>query len=398
MIPTTRTEVSLPDREIVDALIVGAGPAGAHLAWLLARAGLSVMLIDKADFPRDKVCGGGLSPKALRLLALDLSAVAQRHIHTAILNWRNREATAAHLGETAAITVARREFDALLLERACAAGAVFHAGAGFLDASEDSDGITVSTSRGPLRSRLLFAADGAASTVRARIFGRELVQLAPALEALVYPEPGASDRMHDQAVFDFGSMPGGYGWIFPKRDHFNAGLYTPFPGHSPRRHLDAFLVRYACLREPARIVRQGYVIPVGNMRGVYQRGRVWLLGDAAGLAEALFGEGIYFALKSAELAARAVATDGLRADASAYTRLLRRELLPELRASAQMARLMYRHPRRSYSHLVLNHAVARDFAGVISGQSGYRRCLWKTALSFPRWLLPSRSPGKLPQL
>jgi flavin-dependent dehydrogenase len=256
----------------------------------------------------------------------------------------------------------------------------------------------VTTSRGALRCRLLLAADGAASTVRSTLFGRDLVHLAPALEALVYPEAGGHDPLQDRAVFDFGSMPGGYGWIFPKRDHFNAGLYTPFSGSSPRRHLDAFLDRYLCLRAPAHLVCQGFVIPVANVRGVFQRGRTWLLGDAAGLAEALFGEGIYFALKSAELAARAIGAAGLRADSTAYTRLLRRELLPELRASARMASWIYRYPRRSYSHLVLNHSVVRDFAGVISGSSGYRRCLWKTALGFPRWLIPSRASASVPLL
>ena len=63
-----------------------------------------------------------------------------------------------------------------------------------------------------------------------------------------------------------------------------------------------------------------------------------------------------------------------------------------------MARLFYRHPRRAYSHLVLNPAVARDFAGVIGGSLTYRGCVWKTALGFPRWLLPRRVQQSLPGL
>lgn len=398
MNPTVHADAPLAGDTIFDALIVGAGPSGAHLAWLLARAGRSVALIDKSSFPRDKICGGGLTPKALRLLLPDLGDVAQRRVGAAILNWRNREAVAIGLGGSEAVTVARRDFDALLLARARDAGAVFHVETGFVGAEEHADGVSVATSRGRLRCRLLFAADGAASAVRTAMFGKDVVQLAPALEALVYPEGGLPERMRGTAVFDFGAMPGGYGWIFPKRDHLNAGLYTPFSGRSPRPHLHAFLESYLCLRRPARTVCQGYVIPVGNPRGIYQRGRVWLLGDAAGLAEALFGEGIYFALKSAELAARALASDGLRPDSLGYTRLLRTELLPELRASARMAQLFYRHPRRAYSHLVLNPAVARDFAGVISGSLAYRGCLWKTALGAPRWLLPRRARENLPGL
>jgi geranylgeranyl reductase family protein len=398
MNPPDHADAPLAGDTVFDALIVGAGPSGAHLARLLARSGRSVALMDKSAFPRDKVCGGGLTPKALALLSPDLGDVEERRVGAAILNWRNREAVAIGLGGAQAVTVARRDFDALLLARARDAGAVFHAETRFVGAQEDADGVNVATSRGRLRCRLLFAADGAASAVRTAVFGRDAVRLAPALEALVYPEGGLPERLRDTAVFDFGAMPGGYGWIFPKRDHLNAGLYTPFSGRSPRPHLGTFLQSYLCLRQPARTVCQGYVIPVGNPRGIYQRGRVWLLGDAAGLAEALFGEGIYFALKSAELAARAVASDGLRPGSLGYTRLLQTELLPELRASARMARLFYRHPRRAYSHLVLNPAVARDFAGVIGGSLTYRGCLWKTALGLPRWLLPRRAAENPPRL
>jgi geranylgeranyl reductase family protein len=383
---------TLPTADIADALIVGAGPAGSHLAWLLACAGLRVILIDKAGFPRDKTCGGGLSPKTLALLDLELGLVAQCRVSGAILTWRNRDAVRADLGGQPAITVTRLEFDALLLERARAAGAAFHADTGFLNAEDHGDMLQVKTSRGFLRCRLLLGADGAASVVRARTFGRDVVRLAPALEALVTPANGMPQGLADSAVFDFGAMPGGYGWIFPKREHFNVGVYAAFGGASPRRQLDLLLAEYACLRRPAQVLSQGYVIPVDNPRGLYQRGRTWLVGDAAGLAETLFGEGIYFALKSAELAARAVLEQGLDSISPCYTRLLRRELLPELRAAQRMARLIYRHPRRAFEHLMLNRELHRDFAGVISGAISYRRCLLKTALRFPRWLLPSRAP------
>ncbi|WP_175501096.1 geranylgeranyl reductase family protein [Collimonas sp. OK412] len=380
------------DDAVADVLVVGAGPAGSHLAYLLAGQGLQVTLIDKQAFPRAKVCGGGLSRKTMDLLGFDLGPVMHRAIGGAILNYRNRDAILKEVQPMAACTVVRSEFDQLLLDRACARGVRFLAETGFVDATETADAVSVATSRGVLRCRLLLAADGAASAVRNKLFGKDLVAYVPAMEAMLWPAPGMLERFGDRALFDFDGMPRGYGWIFPKRDHFNVGVYSPFGGAALRQHLDRFIAAYASLRQPSRLECQGYVIPLQNRRQLYQRGRVWLLGDAAGLAEALFGEGIYFALKSATIAAKAIAADGLRAESALYSRLLRRELLPELRAAAWMARLIYRFPKLAFSHLVLNQQINHDFAGLISGQVGYRDCLLKTALGFPRWLLPSKAP------
>jgi flavin-dependent dehydrogenase len=255
--------------------------------------------------------------------------------------------------------------------------------------------VNVDTDRGDFRCRRLFAADGAASVVRDRVFGKHLVRYVPSLEAVVYLDEKTLAHFEDRGVFDFGAMPNGYGWIFPKRDHANAGVYSPFGGRALRGHLEAFLARYQALRDPVRVEYRGSIIPLRNLRDEYQRGRVSLLGDAAGLVEAMFGEGIYFALKSATLAAQAVAERGLGRDAMRYDELLRRDLLPELRAAGRMAWLIYRFPDFAFRHLVLNERINDDFAGLISGAVGYRRCLAKTMLGLPRWMLPSR-PAPLP--
>ena len=377
-------------RRNFDALIVGAGPAGAYLGYLLAGQGHAVAIIDKQRFPRDKVCGGGVSRKAIDLLDFDLGPVVEKSIRGAVLTYQNRASTIKDLDTPAAVTVLRSEFDHFLLDRAVARGACFFPETTFADASERADSLAVATSRGDFGCRALFAADGAASAVRRRLIGRELNSYFPALEALVRGAPDITASREDRAVFDFGGMARGYGWIFPKRDHLNVGVYSPFGGKSLRAQLDHFMAAYPALRGARDIDYRGAIIPIGNRRKLFQRGRVCLLGDAAGLAEALFGEGIYFALKSAALAARAVAETGFAADSRRYSALLAEQLLPELRAAERMARLIYRFPRFAYAHLVLNSAVNDDFAGLINGTTSYRRCFAKTLLAFPRWLLPSR--------
>jgi geranylgeranyl reductase family protein len=378
-----------------DALVVGAGPAGSHLAYLLARAGRRVALLDKQRFPRDKVCGGGVSRKSLALLDLDLAPVAQRWISGAFLTYENRAAVVRDLPAPAACTVLRSEFDHALVTRARQAGAEFFAETAFVDLRAHGAGVVAQTSRGEFSARRLFAADGVASAVRARAFGRRVVSYVPVLEALVQVSDDALRSFGARAVFDFGGMPKGYGWIFPKRDHLNVGVYSPFGGTALRAHLDRFIGHYPALRERRGIEYRGYAIPVGNGAGMFERGPVALLGDAAGLVERVFGEGIYFALKSAALAARAEIARDRGAHRMRYTRLLQRELLPELRAASLLAGALFAFPQFTFRHAVCSARMNRMFAGLITGDTGYRECLRKTVLAAPLWLSRASPPSSL---
>jgi geranylgeranyl reductase family protein len=376
-----------PGRATYDALVVGAGPAGSHLAWLLARAGRRVALLDKARFPRHKTCGGGLSRKSLALLGDAVAPAVHRWIRGALLAFRDRDPVTKDMHPAAGCTVTRDEFDQLLARRARAAGAELFEDTALLDLRLAGDGVAAVTARGELSARRLYAADGVASTVRTRVFGRNAVAYVPALEALVPAPAQALQAYGARALFDFGALPRGYGWIFPKRDHFNVGVYSPYGGRALRRHLHEFIARQPALRGRSPVACRGYAIPLRNVAGVFERGPVALVGDAAGLAEAVFGEGIYFALRSAELAARAVLVADLARAPLAYTRLLRRELLPELRAARWLAACLFAFPSLAFERLVRNAQARELFAGLITGDTSYRGCLRAAALSCPAWLL-----------
>jgi geranylgeranyl reductase family protein len=369
-----------------DALVVGAGPAGSHLAYLLARAGQRIALIDKRRFPRDKVCGGGLSRKSIGLLDFDVAPVVQYWIKGAFLTFQNRFTITKDLNPAAGCTVLRNEFDQALLTRACDAGARFFPETAFLDLRVRGDDTAVQTTRGEFNTRKLFAADGVGSAVRTRVFGKQAVSYVPAFEALVHMADAALECFRDRVVFDFGGMPNGYGWIFPKRDHLNVGVYSPFGGTALRRHLDRFIDFYPALHRRHGIEYRGFAIPLRNEAEAFERGPVVLLGDAAGLAESIFGEGIYFALKSATLAAQTEIEGAGGAEPMRYTRRLKRELLPELRAAAWLAKRLFTFQEFAFRHTVCNDRVNELFAGLITGDTGYRECLRKTILSLPRWL------------
>jgi geranylgeranyl reductase family protein len=378
--------MSPPRFTTYDAIVVGAGPAGSHLSYLLARTGRRVALIDKQRFPRDKVCGGGVSRKAIALLDVDIAPVVHHWITAAFLTFKNRSAVFKDLHSVAGCTVLRDEFDQLLLTRAVEAGAHFFDAATFFELHAHRAGVTARTSRGEFTGRRLFAADGVGSTVRTKVFGSRLVSYVPVLEAFVEVSNASLQSFSDRAVFDFGGMPKGYGWIFPKRDHLNVGIYSPFRGGALRQHLSGFIDRYPALRCHRGIQYRGYAIPVRNKTGVFERGPVALIGDAAGLAESVFGEGIYFALKSAALAAQAEFTRDSGANSVQYTQLLRRELIPELRAAKLLARGLFTFQEFTFRHAVCNDRINECFAGLITGDMGYRECLRKAILAAPMWI------------
>src|SRR5262252_6615208 len=164
----------------LDIAIVGAGPAGSYAAYLFAKAGARVALVDKSRFPREKPCGGAVSRKAIDLVDFDLSPVVHTFATGAWLTYGDRAVYRDAGGAAAAMTV-RSELDTFLLERAVAAGAKFNPEAAFADVELRGERVTVATTRGELKSRYLFAADGVASAVRSRVFGKRAVAYAPAV-------------------------------------------------------------------------------------------------------------------------------------------------------------------------------------------------------------------------
>jgi geranylgeranyl reductase family protein len=373
-----------------DVVVVGAGPAGSYLGYLLARRGVSVTILDKAHFPREKVCGGGISPKTMALLDFDIGPSVDRRISGAFLTFRNRHALTRDLPERlSGATVVRAAFDELILRRAREAGARFEPGTAFVSATQSPGGVTVRTSAGDYEARFLVGADGVFSTVRTACFGRGLVRYAPAVEALVYLDDRTRERIGNRVLFDLGGVPGGYGWIFPKADHLNVGVFSIDSRRTINADLDGFMGLYRVLDKPRQVRRLGFSIPLRNARNEYQRGRVLLVGDAAGCAESVYGEGIYFALLSAVLAARGL-MDGLAGGETRYQNLVQQELARELAYSRLNARLFYSWQSIAYHAMARSPRVNAYFAGLITGEIGHRACFYKTLLAAPSWLLAPR--------
>jgi len=347
-----------------DAVVVGAGPAGGLAALHLARQGRRVLLLEKAHAGRDKPCGGGLTVRSWRDLEVPIDDLVVARVDVADLRCGPRRSVRIPLGDRGVLMVRRCDFDRRIGEAAQAAGAELHHREPALAVEPRGGAVEVRTARDRYLAATVLLATGAEAPLRSSLgMAPTAGTMAVALElegrARVAPDESGF-------VFDY-AVPGGYAWAFPKVGHegwWNAGILTGRDGLGaelrPRlaRFLDEVGLHFAEL-SPARAT--GRRIPFWGGRHTLHRGRVALLGDAAGLADPLFGEGIAEALASARLAARAAGDviDGHRGDLAAYTAAVDAALRTHLWRMSTAARIVYAAPRATLRALSSSSAFRR---------------------------------------
>jgi flavin-dependent dehydrogenase len=298
-------------RERCDVVIVGGGPAGSSCAFGLREAGLDVVVLDRARFPRDKVCAGWVTTPVLHALDIDPADYGKDHVMQPIRGFRigrigDREVVADR-GEVVSWGVRRCEFDRYLLERS---GARVRAGEPVREVRHEGSRFVVNDVEAPV----LVGAGGhfcpVARWCGARPGAGEGAVVAREIEFRM-------DRAQQESCSALPEVPEllfsedleGYGWIVRKGDYLNVGLgrqvLEDFPGHVER-----FLDRLEGLgrlppRMPRRLAGHAYLIQDRSPRPLAARGAL-LLGDAAGLAYPRSGEGIRPAVESGLLASRAI--------------------------------------------------------------------------------------------
>ncbi len=359
-----------------DVIVAGAGPAGSVLSHQLASAGARVLLLEKARLPRYKTCGGGLTIKGVEQLPFDVSAAIETVATGGTLSYRGKEMARADLPKPAAWLVMRDRFDQLLAEQAVEAGAELMEGMAVSDAEQDESGVTVTAGRERFRTRLLAAADGV-NSVAARAAG--LLpdrQVGTAIEQEVAVPDAAMQAQGAYATFDFGAIPAGYGWIFPKRDHFSVGVFQAAPGKALhlREHLAQFIAGQPLLKDFKVLHSQGHRIPLGGQPAPLHNGRILALGDAANLADPWLGEGIYYAIRSARIAAPHVlaALDDGSLDLSGYTHMVAKEILPEFQHARYIAAVLYRFPAVASALLARVPALQQAVFNAVRGDMSIR--------------------------
>ncbi|MDR9435977.1 MAG: NAD(P)/FAD-dependent oxidoreductase [Thiohalophilus sp.] len=297
----------------VDILIVGGGPAGSSLAWALRDTRLRIAIMDKREFPRDKVCAGWVTPAVMDTLQIDLDDYRQSRTLQPISGFRvsqlgQKQVETHYQDEPVSYGIRRREFDEYLLRRS---GAELMLGQAFKTMERDGESWLIN---GEIRASLVIGAGGhfcpVARRIGAKLGSSEQVVAAQEIEFEMSEEQKAGCHAEPEVPELFFTPDlKGYGWIFRKGDYLNVGL-----GREENHRLSEH-VRDFCnfLRESGRLdfditdkfQGHAYLLYPHALRQVVDEG-VLLIGDAAGLAYPQSGEGIRPAIESALLAAQVI--------------------------------------------------------------------------------------------
>jgi geranylgeranyl reductase family protein len=344
--------------ERFDAVVVGAGPAGSATAIRLARGGAHVLLADRARFPRDKPCGGGLTGRAVRELPVDVTPVVEDVVRSFEVRLGYRRRFERRSAAPLVLMTQRRRLDAFLVEQAAEAGVVFRDGVTVEGLTVGPDGASLRVGGDAVHGRVLVGADGVNGRIArdAGLGGGILYGIA--LEGNGPLLPGQAGR----ATVELGVVPGGYGWVFPKEEHANYGVGGwAAEGPRLRAHLHRLCAEHG-VDDSQLSDLQGRRLPIRRTTDA-ARGPVLLVGDAAGLVDPLSGDGIYEALVSARLAAEAV----LAGELSRYEDDLQTQLGRFAATSWKAKLVLDRHPRAAFE-IARIPAVWRVIAGLLTGE------------------------------
>jgi len=336
-----------------DSIVVGLGPAGATAVYEMSKRGYNILAFDKQKHPRYKPCGGGLSARIEKIIDSDFKNIVEREINKVNFVVRGAGEIHAVSKNTIVFMVMRNMFDNFLIEKARNLGAEIHETEKVVRLEERENYVVVVTEKNKYFSDFVIGADGISNTVANSIGLKPNKRNAVVIEAEIKVKEKLFKKLNREMFFDFGYIPYGYAWIFPKAHHLSIGaggikkiIKNPKP-----YYLD-FLSKYEIIDEIETKQEYIYTIPVFNGKSKLTTSRTILIGDSAALVNPFLGEGIYYAIRSGQIAAEVI--DGVfnhRNKITAYQEYIEKEIYRDFEYSQKIGDFFYRFPKIGYKIL-----------------------------------------------
>jgi len=365
-----------------DVIVVGGGPGGSTAARFCAKAGLKTLLIEKERLPRYKPCGGCLSAKTVRLLGFDLSPVIENTIYGAKFTYCSKDPFFIESKSPIAFLVMRDRFDQFLIDKALEAGTKILDGEKVTKVEEGADGVKVESAKGmEFHCQVLVGADGSESMVAKSLslrprkndgYGVAVESETPFNSSVPFPKEELQ-FVH----LDFGRVPNGYGWVFPKKEWLSigiGGMFRETKKMNPRQYFKSFVkgLNYLPEGRAGKVIGQLLSSFYDEKQKVSQ-GRFLLVGDAAHLMDPLQGEGIYYAVRSGMLAAEAILEwkkEGT-APSDFYQKAVHLDICENLKWALTFSHFVFRFTKLAYRTLKRYPELGEIYIQVLEGKETY---------------------------
>jgi geranylgeranyl reductase family protein len=328
-----------------DVAVVGAGPGGLSAAHAAASAGARTIVLERAEHPRYKTCGGGLIGTSLTIATSRIEVPARDTVGAITFTNDGRRAFTKRSPGRPLLTMVRRDdFDHAWYAAAVSAGAHVRQNALVRAIDQDADSASVVLTDGSVvTANVVIGADGSAG-VSSRHVGVTFDQQDLGLEVELAATEADRSAWRGRVQLDWGPVPGSYGWVFPKDDELTVGvIMAKGKGAETKDYLARFLDRLGLADRPVRR-DSGHLTRCRAVDAPLRKGRVLVVGDAAGLLEPWTREGISYALRSGSWAGEIAATAKEPSDLADYDRKVAESLLPEMAAGRRLLRVFVKHP------------------------------------------------------
>jgi len=388
--------------KLYDVIICGCGPSGSLLGYFLSLNNIKTLIIEKEEFPREKICAGGLQHRAVVLLPYDIDKVIEKTIYGINFSFKTKDIFYKKNASPIIYTVKRSNFDNFLAQNAKETGCQINFGEKVIDFKVDEREVEVITSKKNAeektffvyKTKILVGADGIRGIVHNKILKNKKINKIIGFETeinfssfndinnYINKELIKKFNLEDSIILDFGGVKKGYGWIFPKTDSISAGVGAPFNlSKKAKDYFYFFLKNFPFadfkLQNKNNLKIKAHGIPIRAKNTPFCDFRILTVGDAASIGDGFTGEGLYNCFRSSIFASKSILNALKISNFSFvdYYDYINNEIFTDIKASLIFTKVFYSSAKFFYKLLKNNETLFYSCCKILRGERQYKDVL-----------------------